>query len=78
MTPTSSAWHDAIALGIPAAFAISIYEPRLAAAEIALQRIRDLHRLMPGDDSGSECTGCDFPYPCPTIRALDPNGTDNP
>lgn len=83
MQYTSTAWQEAVALGVPPHFAISIYEDKLAAAEQAIQRVRKLHKRdeewhQNGRDLCSECRAADefgrvvqAEYPCPTIKALD-------
>lgn len=42
----------------------------------AIQRVRELHQsifepIMESQIGAHWCTGCDEPYPCPTIKALD-------
>lgn len=67
--------EDAIAETLSPEDAALITTLRNNAAEIAdalegVQRVRGLHFPM-HSLPGASCIGCDYVYPCPTIRALD-------
>lgn len=51
-----------------------ILDTRIAELEATVQRVRALHR--PHCDTCGMCGQCDFPWPCPTIRALDGDGDE--